>query len=153
MNNAERPESPAAREREEQEETAWKKRVKKQLITGALLGASVIGSGLAAVHEANKLDLADKEKELQNAEVKRSHGVVTEKIEVPSHPQTIPTMVGRSIGSVPVFMPPIYSLKVSIEGRDQLVAVEKNVFDAVTIGDKVVMVTNGTSVTVENNEK
>ncbi len=153
MNKFEQPEPSAAPESEDQQqkEINWKKRVKKQLITGALLGASVIGGGVAAVHEAGKLDSEEQGKPVEKAEVKKSFGIVLEKISVPPHAQPMPTMVGKSMGVMPALSPAAYSLKMSVEGRDRLVSVEKAVFDYVAVGDKVPVLENGQQIRVEKN--
>src|SRR6266404_5245945 len=118
MNKFEQPESSAAPENKEEKEN-WKKQLKKKVITGALLGASLVSGGVA-VHEANKGDAGPREKQTEKAELKRFSGIVSEKITIPAHVQPMPTMVGKSMGNMPVQVPDRYSLRVYIDGHDRL---------------------------------
>jgi hypothetical protein len=62
-------------------------------------------------------------------------------------------MIGRSMGVMPTQIPDAYSLKISFEGRDRLVSVEKNMFDSVAVGDEIVVQQSGESISVENADK
>ena len=131
------------------EESAFKKKIRKQLIMGAILGASVIGGVTGAVYEAAKTDSDPTIKATEKSQAERFAGTVSEKITVPGHVQPIPTMVGKSLGVIPVTIPEAYSLRISTESGDRLVSVDKNIFDSVQVGDRVESVDNGQTVAKE----
>jgi hypothetical protein len=131
------------------EESGFKKKIRKQLITGAILGASVIGGVTGAVYEAAKTDSDSTIRATEKSQAERFAGTVSEKITVPGHVQPIPTMVGKSLGVIPATIPEAYSLRVSTESGDRLVSVDKNIFDSVQVGDRVESVDNGQTVTKE----
>lgn len=136
-------------EKKEAEESALKKKIKKQLITGALLGASVVGGVAGSVYESSKVD---SERDVQATKWIETHkitGTVLGKIVTPEHAQTIPTMVGKSIGVVPMIIPASYSLNLSTENGDRLIAVTKSMFDAVHVGTRVESADGGKTITIE----
>jgi len=148
MNKFEQPESSAA---PRNEKGGWKKGLKKKVITGALLGASLLGGGVA-VRELNKGDVGEIERQTERTEVKKLSGIVSEKITMPPHVQAMPTMLGKSIGVMPVQISGVYSLRVSVEGRDQFVSVAKNVFDSVSVGENVSVVEEGDNIGIEERQ-
>jgi hypothetical protein len=156
MNKFEQPAgafTPETNDDKDAEESAFKKKIKKQLITGAILGASVIGGVTGAVYEAAKTDSDSTIKTTEKSQAERFAGTVSEKITVPGHVQPIPTMVGKSVGMMPATIPEAYSLRVSTQSGDRLVSVDKNVFDSVQVGDRVESTDNGQTVTKEENKQ
>jgi hypothetical protein len=137
----------------EPEASSFRNKVRKQLITGAILGASVIGGVTGAVYEAKKTDSDPTVKATEKSQAERFAGSVSEKITVPGHVQTIPTMVGKSMGVVPAMIPDAYSLRISTESGDRLVSVDKNVFDSVHVGDRIESADNGKTIIREKQEQ